>query len=451
MPLEFLRRRFELSKHDTTPRIEALAGLTTFVTMAYILVVNPAVLSTDFAGRPTGLDAQAVFLATAVAAALATAIMGLYANLPIAQAPGMGNNHLFVSVVMGLGALGFAQPWRVALGCVFLSGLVFLTLSLLRVRKAVIDALSLSMRAGISVGIGLFITFIGLKNAGLIVGKPGTLLGLNLHPDPRALAVFLVGLAVMTLAHARRWRGSILLGIAAGAALAIALGVIHAPDRWVGLPQIAEPAMFRLDLAGALSAAAIPFVLMFAFTDMFDTIGTLVGVSERAGLARNGEIPNANRALISDATATMIGATLGTSTVTSYIESAAGVEQGGRTGLVSVVVAILFLASLVFAPLVAALAAHPSITAPALIFVGLFMAAEVRRLNWEDPTEGLPAFLVMLGIPLSFSIADGLTMGILAYPLAKLVAGRIREVRAPMWLAAAGLLAFLVLVRSRMG
>lgn len=450
MPLDYLCRRFELAKHDTTPRIETLAGVTTFVTMAYILVVNPAVLATDFAGAPTGLDPQAVFLATALSAALATAIMGLYANLPIAQAPGMGNNHLFVSVVMGLGALGFAQPWRVALGCVFLSGLTFLLLSLLRARKAVIEALSPTMRSGISVGIGLFITFIGLKNAGLIIGKPGTLLGLNLHPDSRALLVFVVGLVVMTLAHARTWRGSILIGIAAGAACAAATGLIRAPDAWIGLPQITEPAAFRLDVAGALTATAIPFVLLFAFTDMFDTIGTLVGVSERAGLSRNGEIPRANRALISDATATMIGATLGTSTVTSYIESAAGVEQGGRTGLTSLTVALLFLVSIVLAPLVGMIASHPAVTAPALIFVGLFMAAEVRRMAWEDPTEALPAFLIMLGIPLSFSIADGLTLGLLAYPVAKTVSGRLREVRPAMWIAVAGLMAFLILVRAKM-
>lgn len=442
---------FQIQKRGTSTRVELLAGLTTFVTMAYILVVNPVVLATDFAGNPTGLDPQAVFLATALAAALATAIMGLYANLPIAQAPGMGNNHLFVSVVMSLGALGIAQPWRVALACVFFSGLIFLILSLLKIRKAIIDALSPSMRAGISVGIGLFITFIGLKNAGLIIGKPGTLLGLNLHPTPAGFAVFLVGLLVMTLAHARKWPGSILLGVFAGAAAALAFGVIQPPQNWLGLPRITEPAVFRLDLAGALTAVCIPFVLIFAFTDLFDTIGTLVGVTERAGLVKNGELPNANRALISDASATMFGALLGTSTVTSYIESAAGIEQGGRTGLTAVTAAVLFAVSIVLAPIVGMIASHPSITAPALIFVGLFMAASIRHVAFDDLTEGLPAFLIAIGIPLSFSIADGLTLGLLAYPTVKLVAGRAREVRAPMWIVAAGLIAFLVFVRARMG
>lgn len=419
--------------------------------MAYILFVNPAVLATDFNGNPTGLDPQAVFLATALSTAFASIMMGLYANVPIAQAPGMGNNYLFVSVLMAVAGLGLAQPWRVALGCVFWSGILFLALSLLRVRKAIIDALSPSMRSGIAVGIGLFITFIGLKNAGVITAKPGTFLGLNTRPDAAALSVFIVGLLVMVTAHVRKWPGSILLGIGAGAALAWACGLVQAPAKWVGLPSIREPAFLRFDLAGSLSFQLLPYILILAFTDMFDTVGTLVGVTERAGLARNGEIPNANRALVSDATATVIGAALGTSTVTTYIESAAGVEQGGRTGLMVVFTGLFFLLSVVAAPLVEVVAGHPAVTAPALIVVGLFMTAEVRRIEWFELSEALPAFLTLLLIPLSFSIADGIALGIIAYVAVKLAAGRVRDVRIPMWIAAVILAVFLAIIRGRMG
>lgn len=444
-------RVFKLSSYGTTVRTEMIGGLTVFVTMAYILFVNPAVLATDFAGNPTGLDPQAVFLATALSTAFASMLMGFYANLPIAQAPGMGNNYLFVSVVMAVSALGFAQPWRVALGCVFWSGIIFLALSLFRVRKAIIDALSPSMRSGITVGIGLFITFIGLKNAGIITAKTGTLIGLNTQPDPQALAVFAVGLLAMVTAHVRRWPGSILIGIGFAAALALGLGITEAPARWVGLPEIREPAFLRFDLLGALSLQLVPYILILAFTDMFDTVGTLVGVTERAGLARDGEIPNANRALVSDATATVLGAALGTSTVTTYIESAAGVEQGGRTGLMAVFTGIFFLLSIVIAPAVGVIAGHPAVTAPALILVGLFMAAEVRRIDWSDLTESLPAFLTLLLIPLLFSIADGIALGIIAYVMVKLAASRARDVRLPMWIAAGALVLFIALVRARMG
>lgn len=448
---KYAEHYFRLSFHGTTVRTELVAGATTFVTMAYILFVNPAVLATDFAGNPTGLDPQAVFLATALSTAFASALMGFYANLPIAQAPGMGNNYLFVSVVMAVGALGYAQPWRIALGCVFWSGVLFLALSLARARKAIIDALSPSLRSGISVGIGLFITFIGLRNAGVIEGKPGTLLGLNTDLDFRALLVFAVGLLTMVVAHVRRWPGSILAGIGASAALALGLGLTQAPARWFGWPEIREPAAFRFDLAGSLSLQFLPFILMLAFTDMFDTVGTLVGVTERAGLARNGEIPNANRALLSDAAGTVVGAALGTSTVTTYIESAAGVEQGGRTGLMVVFTAACFLLSIAVAPAVEVFAGHPAVTAPALIFVGLFMSLEIRRIRWDDLSESLPAFLTLLLIPLLFSIADGIAIGMIAYAVVKVASGRARDVRWPMWVAVVLLAVFLATVRARLG
>lgn len=446
-----LDRFFGLSTNGTGIRTEIIAGLTTFVTMAYIIFVNPSVLATDFAGNPTGMDAQAVMLATCASAALATALMGLCANYPIAQAPGMGNNYFFVSIIMGLTAMGVPQAWRVALGMVFISGVICVLLSLCNVRKAVMDGLSPGLRSGISVGIGLFITFIGLRNAGLIVANPGTLVSLNVHPPWQDILVFSVGLLVVGVTHARKIPGSILVGVLAATALAAVLGKVAIPENWFGLPHITEPAAFQLDIRGALSMAYLPFIVMLAFTDLFDTVGTLVGVTERAGFMKNGVLPRANRTLISDASATLVGAVLGTSTVTSYIESAAGVEQGGRTGLANLVTAALFLAALLFAPVIAMVASYPPVTAPALIVVGLFMSGAIRHIEWDDITEGLPAFLIMLGIPLTFSIADGLALGFVCYPVLKLVSGRARDVKWLMYVLAALMVAYFVLVRSRMG
>jgi adenine/guanine/hypoxanthine permease len=442
---------FDLAGNRTSVRTEVTAGLTTFVTMAYIILVNPAVLSTDFAGNPTGLDPQAVMLATCVAAAVATAIMGLLARYPIAQAPGMGNNHFFVSVVMALGAMGVANAWQVALGLVFFSGVGFFILSLLNVREALINALSPSMRAGIAVGIGLFITFIGLRNGQIIVQSPGTLVSLNPHLFTAGPAVFALGLLVMAALHVRGVRGSLLIGVGAATALAIALGMVGFPDQLVGLPHITEPAFLKLDLIAALTVAGLPFLLMFLFMDMFDTMGTLVGVAERGGFMVDGKLPRAKKALMSDAIGTMVGALCGTSTVTSYIESASGVEEGGRTGLVNLVVAGMFLLALLFAPLVTLISSFPPITAPALVVVGVFMAGAIRNVAWDDLSEALPAFLIMLGIPLAYSIADGLAMGFISYPVVKFLSGRGREVHPVMFLLAALMVAYFVFVRMGIG
>ncbi len=446
-----LNRIFRLAENNTTVRVEIIAGITTFLTMAYIIFVNPAVLATDFAGEPTGLDPQAVMLATCIAAAVATIIMGLYARYPIAQAPGMGNNHFFVTVVMGLTALGITNAWEVALGIVFISGFTFLLLSVLRVRQAVIDALSPSLRSGISVGIGLFITFIGLRNGQIVIGEPGTLVGLNADLFASGPGVFMIGLLVISVLHARRIIGSILIGVLVAAATAWFLGEVETPSAIFGVPQIENPAIGRMDLRTALTLACVPFIIMFVFTDMFDTVGTLVGVTERAGFMKDGRLPRANRALVSDAIGTMVGATLGTSTVTSYIESAAGVEQGGRTGLTGVVVAVLFLLALFMSPLIALVASFPPITAPALVVVGVFMAQNVKRVAWDDITESLPAFLIMLGIPLTYSIADGLAIGFVVYPVLKLLSGRGGEVKLLMYILAAVMLAYFIFVRAQMG
>ena len=469
-----LERHFRLREHGTSVRTELGAGLTTFLTMSYIIFVQPAVLSGVMFGQPTGMDFGAITTATCLAAALASAIMGLYARYPIAQAPGMGENFFFVfTAVPVAAAAGAAVPWATALGAVFVSGVLFLALSLAGAREAVMNAISPSMKHAIAAGIGLFIAFIGLQNAGLIVKDPGTAVRLNTHFASPDLVVFFAGLLVAAGLHARRVRGSILWGILAGGAIAIALklalpqvapglaatsvvaesGLVQRFEIASGVvaaPPSLEPTLLQMDVRGALTLAMAPVVAIFLFMVFFDTVGTLVGVAQQAGLMRDGRLPRARQAFVSDAVGTVAGACLGTSTVTSYIESATGVEQGGRTGLTALTVSALFLAALFFSPVVEMLGGYAPVTAPALVLVGAMMLRNVRHLDWDDYTELLPSFLVLLGIPLSYSIADGLSLGFIAYPLLKLLGGRGREVRWVSWLVAALLLAYFVVVRSRL-
>jgi AGZA family xanthine/uracil permease-like MFS transporter len=469
-----LERLFRLREHGTTVRTEVVAGVTTFLTMSYIIFVQPAVLSGVMFGRPTGMDFGAITTATCLAAALASAIMGWYARYPIAQAPGMGENFFFVfTAVPVAAAAGAAVPWATALGAVFVSGVLFLALSLLGAREAVMNAISPSMKHAIAAGIGLFIAFIGLQNAGLIVKDPGTAVRLNSRFASPDLVVFFTGLLVAAGLHARRVRGSILWGILAAGALSIALKLVLpalAPElaasslvaesglmrRFeiasgiVAAPPSLEPTLLQMDVRGALTLAMAPIVAIFLFMVFFDTVGTLVGVAQQAGLMRDDRLPRAREAFVSDAVGTVAGACLGTSTVTSYIESATGVEQGGRTGLTALTVSALFLVALFFSPVVRMLGGYAPITAPALVLVGGMMLRNVRHLDWDDYTELLPSFLVLLGIPLSYSIADGLALGFIAYPLLKLIGGRGRDVRWVSWLVAALLLAYFVLVRSQL-
>jgi len=466
-------RIFRLRDNGTTARTELAAGLATFLTMSYIIFVQPAVLSGVMFGQPTGMDFGAITTATCLAAALASAIMGLYARYPIAQAPGMGENFFFVFTAIPVAAAaGSAVPWATALGAVFISGVLFLLLSLAGAREAVMNAISPSMKHAIAGGIGLFIAFIGLQNAGLIVKDPGTAVRLNPHLASPDLVVFFVGLLVAGGLHARRVRGSILWGIGAAGALAVALklllplagpGIADAPlvaqsalvtrfeiaDQLVAPPPSLEPTLFQMDVRGALTLAMAPIVAIFLFMVFFDTVGTLVGVAQQAGFMQDDRLPRARQAFVSDAVGTVAGACLGTSTVTSYIESATGVEQGGRTGLTAVTVSLLFLAALFFSPVVEMFGGYAPVTAPALVLVGGMMLRSLRHLAWDDYTELLPAFLVLLGIPLSYSIADGLALGFIAYPLVKVLGGRGRDVRCVSWLVAALLLAYFVLVRSR--
>ena len=468
-----LNRLFRLDENGTTVRTEVVAGVTTFLTMSYIIFVQPAVLSGVIFGQPTGMDFGAVMTATCLAAALASAIMGLYARYPIAQAPGMGENFFFVlTAVPAAAAAGTAVPWATALGAVFISGVLFLVLSLVGVREAVMNAISPSMKHAIAAGIGLFIAFIGLQNAGLIVKDPGTAVRLNPHFASPDLVVFFVGLLVAAGLHARRVRGSILWGILTAGALAISLKLLlpHLDAELLSTPLIAEsalvnrfeiaarvvdmppslaPTLLQMDVRGALTLAMAPIVAIFLFMVFFDTVGTLVGVAQQAGLMRYNRLPRARQAFVSDAVGTVAGAALGTSTVTSYIESATGVEQGGRTGLTAVTVAVLFLLALFFSPIVAMFGGYAPVTAPALVIVGGMMLRNVQHLDWDDYTEVLPAFLVLIGIPFSYSIADGLALGFVAYPLVKVLGGRARDVRWMSWLVAVLLLGYFVLVRSR--
>ena len=476
-------RFFRLSENNTTVRVEILAGVTTFLTMAYIIIVQPLVLSGQMFGIETGLDFGSVFVATCVSAALATAIMGLYARYPIAQAPGMGENFVFVfSVIPAAAALsvvkdGTTTAWQVALGVIFVSGVLFLILSLVGVRRLLLNAISPSMKNAMAVGIGLFIAFIGLQNSGLILKDPGTAVKLNPNFASPDLIVFFFGLFLVAILHVRGVRGSILWGILGAAALAILLRLVlprlgpavaqsavvlksdlmtkfALPDGGKGavgyVVSVPPPVktFFKMDIINALRFAMVPYIVIFLFMDVFDTIGTLVGVSEQAGFIKDNKLPRANRAMLSDAAGTVAGACMGTSTVTSFIESAAGVEQGGRTGLTSVTVAVLFLLALLFSPIVGMIGSYAAITAPALVIVGAMMIRNVLKIEWSDYSEAIPAFLMIIGIPLTYSIADGLALGFISYPIIKLLGGKAREVRWLMIVLAVVLIAYFIFARA---
>jgi adenine/guanine/hypoxanthine permease len=473
-------RFFRLSENNTTVRTELLAGLTTFLTMAYIIVVQPSVLSGRMFDMDTGMNFGAVTTATCVAAALATAIMGLYGRYPIAQAPGMGENFFFVFSMLPAAAAMIAQrspagtttPWQIGLGVVFYSGVLFLLLSMLGVREKLMEAISPSMRNGIAIGIGLFIVLIGLDSAGLLLRSKDTGWTLNPRFDSPDLIVFFFGLLVTAALHARRIRGSIVCGIVASTLFAVALKyglpylgehVMASPtvkqsmlmtkftvaERVMSSPPPIEPTLLKLDLVNSLAWPMAPFILIFLFMVLFDTLGTLIGVAEQAGLIRDNRLPRARQALMSDAIGTVSGAALGTSTVTSFIESASGVEQGGRTGLTALCTAALFLLALFFSPIIDMVGSYRPITAPALVIVGTMMMRNVTKIDWDNYAESLPTFLIVAGIPLSFSIADGLALGFITYPLVKLLSGQGRDVKWLMYVMAVVLVAYFVVVRVR--
>jgi AGZA family xanthine/uracil permease-like MFS transporter len=407
---------FQLRAHGTRVPTEIRAGVVTFATMAYIVFVQPAVLS------GAGMDFGAVMTVTCLAAAAGTLIMAFAANLPIALAPGMGENFFFVSVATGA-ATGVAVGWRAALAAVFVSGALFLVLGAFRLRERVFAAVPPSLKHAIAGGIGLFIAFIGLKEAGLVVAAPGALVRLgNLRAPATLLA--LGGLALTCALHVRRVAWALLAGMLATAGAGVALGLIRYRGI-AGLPPSPAPILGQLDLAALGDARMAPVVATFLFMVLFDTVGTLIGVGAQTGLAVDRKL---GRAFLADAAATTLGATLGTSTVTVYVESAAGVAAGGRTGLAAVTTAALFLVALVLSPLVEMVGGdvgglHP-VTAPALILVGSLMARGLRAVEWDDAAEAIPAFLVVVGVPLTFSIADGLALGFIAHPLLRAATGR---------------------------
>lgn len=408
-------RIFKLSEHGVTIRSEIAAGITTFLTMAYIIFVNPSIL------KEAGVPFSGALFATGIAAAIGSLLMGLLANYPFALAPGMGLNAYFTYTVV----LGLKHDWRVALGAVFISGVVFLLLTLMRVRALIVDAIPMTLKTAIACGIGLFIAFIGLKNAGVIVASPATFVTLG-HVMTKPVMLSLLGLVLTGALMARGYKTAIMIGVFAITIAAIAFGLAKLPTSIVEVPAWRET-FLQLNIRGALSIGLLDVVFVFLFVDMFDCIGSMMGLAQQAGyLDDEGRLPRINRALLCDSIATMVGALFGTSTVVTYIESATGVGEGGRTGLVAVTVAILFLLAAFLSPIAGIIPAIA--TAPALIVVGALMMRSVTAIRWDDLTEAIPAMLTMLAMPLTFSIANGLALGFIFYPLLKLLTGRGREV-----------------------
>ena len=414
-----LERLFQLKAHNTSVRTELLAGVTTFLAMAYILFVNPSILGA------TGMDKGAVFVATCLAAAIGSALMGLIANYPIALAPGMGLNAFFTyTVVLHLG-----HTWQVALGAVFLSALMFFLLSIFRIREWIINSIPLPLRSGIAAGIGLFLALIALQTAGIVVGNPATLVGLGDLSKPGPLLAIL-GFFLIVVLEARKVTGAVLIGILAVTVIAIALGVT-AFGGVVSMPPSLAPTFLQLDIKGALDVGLISVIFAFLFVDLFDNSGTLIGVAKRAGLmGKDGHLPKMGRALIADSSAAMFGSLLGTSTTTSYIESAAGVSAGGRTGLTAVVVAVLFLLALFFAPLAGSVPAFA--TAPALFFIAVLMTSGLAEIEWDDLTTAAPVLVTALAMPLTYSIANGIAFGFITWTVIKLLSGRTRELNSAL-------------------
>ena len=416
----FLERFFELEKNHTTVRRELLAGVTTFLTMAYIIVVNPQILS------QAGIPAEGVVFATCLASAVATLVMGLYANYPIALAPGMSLNAYFTYSV----CLGMHVPWSTALGAVFLSGVLFVLLTVTKVREQIVNGIPHGLKHATAGGIGMFIAFVGLRSAKLVVAHPATFVSLGNFADPQLQAAC-IGVILTLALMVRRVKGAILIGILGTTLFGIIRGLSHWPTSLLALPH-PSTTFLKLDVRGALHLGLIEIIFIFLFVDLFDNVGTMVGVCEQGGFVKDGKIPRVGRALLADGIGTIFGALTGTSTVTSYIESAAGVAAGARTGLSNVMVAALFLGAMFFSPVAAAIPAFA--TAPALILVGALMTESVAQVNWKDFTEAFPAFVTLITTPLTFSIATGLSLGVISYAIAKLAAGKYREISALQWI-----------------
>jgi AGZA family xanthine/uracil permease-like MFS transporter len=415
-----IERYFRLVENRTTVRQELLGGLTTFLTMAYIVVVNPQILS------QAGMPAEGVVFATCVSAAAATLVMGLYANYPIALAPGMSLNAYFTYSV----CLGMHVPWRTALGVVFFSGVLFLVLTVTRIREQIVDAIPDCLKHSTATGIGFFIAFVGLRNAKLVVANPATFVGLGSFADLQVQTACF-GLVLTLILMARKVSGAILIGICGTTLVGILRGISSWPSAIVSMPHPSST-FLQLDLRGAVRLGLLEILFAFLFVDLFDNVGTLVGVCEQGGFIKDGKIPRVGRVLLADAVGTIFGSLAGTSTVTSYIESSAGMAAGARTGLSNLVVALLFLGAMFCSPLATAIPAYA--TAPALILVGALMTQSIARIDWREFSEAVPAFITMLAMPLTFSIATGLSLGLISYTVVKIAAGKYREIDALVWI-----------------
>ena len=421
-----MERYFKLAQHGSTVRTEVIAGITTFLTMAYIIFVNPSILST------TGMDSNAVFVATCLAAAIGSAVMALWANWPIGMAPGMGLNAFFAFTVVG--AMGFT--WQQALGAVFISGIIFLILSATGIRRWLVAGIPVSMRSGVAAGIGMFLGIIALQSSGIVVNSDATLVTLGDLTNPGTLLT-IAGFFIIVALDAMRVTGAILIGILVITVAAILLGVTQFGGI-MSMPPAIGPTFLQLDIMGALHYGIFHVILVMVLVEVFDATGTLIGVAKRAGLLKEGPAhtnPGLSRALMADSTAITVGSMLGTSSTTAYVESAAGVQAGGRTGLTALVVAVLFLLAMFFAPLAGSVPAYA--TAPALLYVATLMVRELSEIAWEDVTEAAPAVLTALVMPFTYSIANGLAFGFISYAVIKLLTGNASQVHAATWIVAA--------------
>lgn len=416
-----LDRIFKLRERGTNVKTEVIAGVTTFLTMAYIIFVNPNILSA------AGMDHGAVFVATCLAAAVGCLIMGLYANYPIALAPGMGLNAFFSFTVVG--EMGYS--WQVALGAVFLSGVVFLLLSIFKVREWIINSIPLSLRQALAAGVGLFLAIIALKTAGIVADSPATLVTLGDITQPGALLAALSFFIIVALSH-RRVPGSVMIGILVVTVISLMAGLVEFTGFMATPPSVA-PTMLQLDIAGAFEVGMISVIFAFLFVDLFDTAGTLMGVAQRADLLdENGKMPRLGKALMADSSASMFGSLMGSSTTTSYVESTAGIAAGGRTGLTAVVCAALFLGCMFFSPVAGMVPGYA--TAGALLYVAVLMTGGLKSIDWEDVTEAAPAVIAAIMMPLSFSIANGIALGFIAYAAIKVASGRSQDISLSVYL-----------------
>ncbi len=453
--LEKTERYFEFKERNAKWNFELIGGVTTFLTMSYIIFLQPMMLSGAFFGQPTGMDQKALFTSCCIASALGSFFMGMIAKYPVALAPGMGANVLFVLTLLPLCAKQLQLPlndprvWQLGLAVIFCSGLIFFVISFMNIRNMIAKAISMNLKYAIAGGIGLFIALIGLEKGGIIVMGDSAHPGLNRNLCNVDSLVFFTGLLAIAAYHVLRIKGAILLGICTSVLVALVFGKLQFTGV-CSLPPSPAPVFLQFDLAALWThfSALLPLIIIFTMMDVFDTLGTLIGTAAQGGfLTKEGELPDAGRAFGADATATLTGALLGQSTVTAYVESAAGIEAGAKTGISAVTAGVCFVIAMFFGPLIFAISGYPQVLAPALVIVGLMMMRSVRLINWDDYSEAVPSFVILTGIVFCYSIADGIAMGLISYPLIKLFTGRWREAGIFSYFMAALLLGYLLFIR----